>query len=141
MYVFVVTSRGILVEEIPEPGNRRRFGNPYISMINSIEMICDQHPAGFNIDYLIYSILVTVIRGHPREVKINQETLIWLCGNMSVPCTGGVLDILDWIQVGHWSSTLEVVSLEFGNHQYIFDICRGIDKKYVQVAGYIEASQ
>ena len=61
MDVFVVTSRGILFEEITDPGNRRRFGSSYISMINSSEMICDQYPAGFTIDYFVDSLLVTFV--------------------------------------------------------------------------------
>ena len=51
-------------------GNMRRFGNSCISMLHSSEMICDKYPAGFTIDYFIDSILVTVLRDHPREVKL-----------------------------------------------------------------------
>ena len=53
MDIFVVTSRGILVEEIPDPGNSRRFGNSCISMLHSGEIICDQYPAGLTIDSFI----------------------------------------------------------------------------------------
>ena len=87
VYIFFVTSRGILVEEIPETVNRRRFGNSCISMLHSIEMICDQYPAGFSIYSFIDNISVTLIRGYPIEVKINRETLIWLYGNTSGPMT------------------------------------------------------
>ena len=72
-----------MVEEIPDPENRRRFINSCISIFYSSEIICDQYPAGFTIDSFIYIISVTFIRGHSRECKINRNTLIWLCGNTS----------------------------------------------------------
>ena len=70
---------------MPDPGNRRRFEHSCIYMLHYSEMLCDQYPAGFTIDYIIDSPLITVIRGHPRERKINQEKLILLCGNTSGP--------------------------------------------------------
>ena len=83
MDVLLIARRGILFEEMPAPGNMICFGDSYISMLHSREIICDQHPVGFTIYSFIDSLLVTFIRGHPREGKINQETLVWLCGNTS----------------------------------------------------------
>ena len=54
-----MTSRGIMVEELPDPGSTRIFENYCISMLHPSEMICDQYPAGFTIGYFIYSNLVT----------------------------------------------------------------------------------
>ena len=68
-----------------KPGNRRHFGNSFISVLHSSKMICDKCPKGFTIDYFMDSLLVAVIIFHPREVKINRDTLIWLYCNTSGP--------------------------------------------------------
>ena len=62
MDVFVVAIRGIIVEEITEPGNRRLFGNSCVYMLNSSEVICDKYPSGFTINYVIDSLSVTLIQ-------------------------------------------------------------------------------
>ena len=85
--LFVVTSRGVLVQEIPEPGNRRRFGDSCISMLHPSEIIRDKYSSGFTTDSFIDSLPVTVIRGHPREDKKNLQILMWLCVNTSGPMT------------------------------------------------------
>ena len=66
---------------MPDPGNKRRFGYFCVSILYSSEIICDK--CRFTIDYFMDSILVTVIRCYTIEGKINQDILIWLCGNMS----------------------------------------------------------
>ena len=71
MDVSVITSRGILVKEITDPGNRRCFGNSCISMLHYSAMICDQYTEGFTINYFIDILSVTVIIYHPRYGKIN----------------------------------------------------------------------
>ena len=71
MGVFVVTSGGILVKEMSEPINRKRFVNSCISMLCPSEIICDQYPAGLTIDYFIDSLSVTVARVHTREGKVD----------------------------------------------------------------------
>ena len=83
MDAFFITSRGILVEAMPDPGNRRRFGKYCISKLHPSEMIGDKYPEGFTIDYCIDILLVTVIISHTREVNFNLENLIWLYGNTS----------------------------------------------------------
>ena len=75
MDVFFVKSRVILVEEIPDTGNSRRFGNSFISMLHSSEIICYQYPEGFTIDSFIGSLSVTFIRGHTREGKNKSREL------------------------------------------------------------------
>ena len=54
-------------------------------MLCTIEIICDKYIEGFTIDSFIDNILVNFIRVHPREVKVNQYTFIWLFGNTSGP--------------------------------------------------------
>ena len=70
---------------MPQPGNMRRFVNSCISMLHSSEMICDRYPAGFIIYSSVDILSVSAIIVHPIEGKINQETLIWLCGNTRGP--------------------------------------------------------
>ena len=64
--LFLVTIGGMMVEEMPYTGNRRRFINYCISMLHPSEMIRDKYPAGFTIDSLIYILPVAFIKGHPR---------------------------------------------------------------------------
>ena len=91
MDLFVVTSGGILVEGMSGPSTGISFRNSRISMNHPSKIICDQYQAGFTIDSLIDSLLVTIVIGHPREGKVNKETLIWSCVNLSGPITRGGL--------------------------------------------------
>ena len=131
-----------MVEEMPEQSNRRRFGDSRISMLHSIEMICDQYLEGFTIIYFIHSILVAVIRGHPRGEK-NQSRYLDM-----------VVRQHDWshVQMEFWTSQLgckqgidrllQKQSLwTLGLHKYMFECCTGIYHKYGQVYCAIEASQ
>ena len=54
-------------------------------------MICDQYPEGFTIDSFIDSLPLTIVIGHPMELKVNLDTLIWLCGNtIGTMARGGI---------------------------------------------------
>ena len=111
---------------MPDPSNRRRFVDYIISMIRPSKIICYQSPSGLTIDSFIYSLPVTLIRGHPIEGKFNQYTLICLCGNTSGPIDRVVLVNLSLDGSGAFINYFRSSVTEFWDSINIFIIIVGL---------------